>query len=961
MLRIYTLSLFVIISTNLTAQQDSLTFERLATLPAEKWDSTLRTDLRSYSSQQRVDILEKFSIAASEKFGRVSPQYEKVRSRLRFSYLALARYEEAGRGMEEVKELREQLYGSNSREYLNSLRDYGFFYRDTEDPEKAEYYLKLYESRIRQVFGKNSQPYVEALVALVAYYQFVGEMDKMESNMAQAIAVYEQMNGERNEFYTGLLHNMGIVYHDLNFLDKAEAYYKQAIALLEELGKTENSTYFGLANSLGNLYLETGRLDEAEEMYEIESSVREKTSGVDNPFAKASRISNKVKILVAKKQYKEAEPLMEQELEITKTLYGTEIHSYYANGVMDAADFYIKLGKDDKAEELYHQALKIYNQTVGPWHYFTLNCQLKLAAFQMRKQRSEEAEKALEHVLAYYNLQLKNIYPTFSERERLDFAKNLETNIALVYTFATSPLASPDFLAETADFNLFTKGLILENTVGAKINAVTSSDPALKVTYLNWKNLRKKISDNLTASESEQASLQAETDSLQNLANALEKQLSQESVAFTAPQRVRLADVAGQLAVGEVAIDILQFPFYGEEGLIDSVLYYALIIKKGAQQPELVYLTDEKKLQRILGTSSSRYVEYPQIGYDLYQLVWKPLEEKLGDSKKIYISPGGLLHQVSYAALPTVVTGTPLLADTYEFTYFGNLKDFVLKQNESAVAKSITVLGGAQFELDSTELIQLALDRNSTIAPESPFSDSGELLAYNSTRSLDDSTRSAIVFNYLPGTKEEAASIGEKFTAAQWDVQLLTEKQALEDNLKDLSGSNAPGILHIATHGYFFAQHEKSETPDGTLRERIATSDNPLLRSGLVFTGVNYAWLGGKPISGLDDGVLTAYEISMLDFFPTNLVVLSACETGKGDILNGEGVFGLQRAFKSAGVENLIISLWKVPDRQTTELMQAFYDYYLAGDTIRTAFRKAQRKMRQLYEPYYWAGFVLME
>ncbi|MDZ4808081.1 MAG: CHAT domain-containing protein, partial [Bacteroidota bacterium] len=138
-------------------------------------------------------------------------------------------------------------------------------------------------------------------------------------------------------------------------------------------------------------------------------------------------------------------------------------------------------------------------------------------------------------------------------------------------------------------------------------------------------------------------------------------------------------------------------------------------------------------------------------------------------------------------------------------------------------------------------------------------------------------------------------------------------------------------------------------------------ADDPLLRSGLIFAGGNYAWSGKTPIEGIEDGIATAYEISQLNLSNTELVVLSACETALGDVKGSEGVFGLQRAFKMAGVKKMIVSLWQVPDKETAELMISFYTYWMNGKSINEAFTQAQADMRKKYSPFYWAAFVLVE
>ena len=147
----------------------------------------------------------------------------------------------------------------------------------------------------------------------------------------------------------------------------------------------------------------------------------------------------------------------------------------------------------------------------------------------------------------------------------------------------------------------------------------------------------------------------------------------------------------------------------------------------------------------------------------------------------------------------------------------------------------------------------------------------------------------------------------------------------------------------------------------GKVNQGYEIANDPLLRSGLILAGANYSWSGKTPIEGIEDGIATAYEISQLDLSKTQLVVLSACETALGDIRGSEGVFGLQRAFKMAGVKKMIVSLWQVPDKETAELMTAFYSYWLKGKNINEAFAQAQAEMRTKYSPYYWAAFVLVE
>jgi len=196
-------------------------------------------------------------------------------------------------------------------------------------------------------------------------------------------------------------------------------------------------------------------------------------------------------------------------------------------------------------------------------------------------------------------------------------------------------------------------------------------------------------------------------------------------------------------------------------------------------------------------------------------------------------------------------------------------------------------------------------------------------------------------------------------------TRLKKGHEATEESFKNIGTNNSasPRILHIATHGYFFNDPKLNSGSLSNSETVFKISDHPMLRSGLILAGGNLAWQGKQTLEGREDGILTAYEISQMNLSNTELVVLSACETGLGDIQGNEGVYGLQRAFKIAGAKYLIMSLWQVPDKQTSLLMTTFYKKWLEDKmTIPDAFHAAQKQLRDGgLEPYYWAGFVLVE
>jgi CHAT domain-containing protein len=391
--------------------------------------------------------------------------------------------------------------------------------------------------------------------------------------------------------------------------------------------------------------------------------------------------------------------------------------------------------------------------------------------------------------------------------------------------------------------------------------------------------------------------------------------------------------------------------------------YAALLLLPGKASVRFIPLFEENRLAALLdrqtgdaNTAEAIYTrsgnlldEKPHYGADLYNLIWGPLDSPLHGVKAIYFAPSGLLHRVSFSALP--VNEKKVLSDKYELHQLGSTRSLVVPPPEpKAQNYTAAVFGGVQY------------DRNNSIVFDSTAPD----IIDNRLWTYIDRRRAASDegFKYLPGTAQEAARLTRALQAQQVTVQTFTGIQASEEMLKSLSHDTvkSPDILHIATHGFFFPDPEKRKEQHFGEENAFKWNENPLFRSGLALFGANAVWSGQNTPGNVEDGIATAYEISHLNLSNTKLVVLSACESGLGDIKGSEGVFGLQRAFKMAGTDYLLVSLWQVPDKETVEFMDLFYKSWLSGKTIHEAFAKAQKKMRKKYkEVYKWGAWVLVE
>ena len=329
------------------------------------------------------------------------------------------------------------------------------------------------------------------------------------------------------------------------------------------------------------------------------------------------------------------------------------------------------------------------------------------------------------------------------------------------------------------------------------------------------------------------------------------------------------------------------------------------------------------------------------------ELFLKPLEKELEGITTIYLSLTGLAHQINCAAF--VLNNKQTLGEKYKLHILNSPAELIDYKLASIDKNKVELLlyGGIDY---TTSIGNVGLNVND-----------------NSISSNEDFINSAkrSGFEKLPGTLKEVDGINANANKSGFSSKVFKESEATEESIKALDGKTTPCVLHLATHGFFFPEPIIEMTKDilsSDGKSKIyKTSEDPMMRSGLLLAGAKNYWGKSNQNNTIEDGILTASEISNLDLSACQLVVLSACETGLGEVKGSEGVFGLQRAFKMAGVKNIIMSLWKVPDTQTAELFDIFYSECFAGKSIHEAFQSAQAKMKVKYSPYYWAGFVLLE
>ena len=441
---------------------------------------------------------------------------------------------------------------------------------------------------------------------------------------------------------------------------------------------------------------------------------------------------------------------------------------------------------------------------------------------------------------------------------------------------------------------------------------------------------------------------------LEQKANEQEKWLTLQSAAFKQTQETpRWQTIQQQLQKHEAAIEFTSFNYHNGKEETDSVLYAAILIRKELAEPLLIPLFEKKQLDDILGkketvagkrglyTRGVKGIKVLRKTKPLYDLVWHPLEKELAGIKKIFFAPSGELLKISFAAL--AVNDTQHLSDRYELLQLNTTAQVTRSEEDWITVKdSLLLFGGIVYEADTSEI------RNS-------------ILKYNTQAVYSNVTERFLKekkhFYFLPGTLDEVVAIKNNAARAGFALRLIKGTEAVEESFKNIEGMAAPAVLHIATHGFFNEEESLIKTGSRIYKK----STDPLLRSGLLFAGAQNTF-NGIGLPGKENGVATALEISNMYLPGTKLVVLSACETALGQIQGNEGVYGLQRAFKMAGVKYLLMSLWEVGDMETAQFMKLFYDQLFLNQSMQKSFSSAQAVMRNKYrnQPEKWGAWVLV-
>ena len=748
--------------------------------------------------------------------------------------------------------------------------------------------------------------------------------------------LYEQPNiiAQNKNGVSLLMNNMALVYYYLNNPKKGLQFAKEGYRLYQGGDANEEAT---LLSNLALLYEE----EDIQESVKYYKFALEKVS--PNHVVYSFLLNNIALLYWKEDDYKNARLYMEETIKAIKAMGTMADPSHLSVTTMNMSEIYRQLGDNKKAISYMEEAVKIANVAELTLEQIALLKSNLAFTYTMQSKKPEQAFTAWKETLSSYTELAATQFDFLTEKERgLYWEKSVPTRRFIPAFVFAHFMKHPDYVSLAYDNALQSKGILLHSSRALTV-ALSNSDDTLLLSKWNDLNALRQV----LASPSSALS-RSSIDSLSNEAESIETWLMKNSKQYRESQdiwHISWKSVKSKLTDSDVAVEFIRFaPINKGKYAVDNV-YAALVLRKTDDYPIMVPLCNEKDIQSMMTRPNETYDSDNLVPF---KLLWSKLCSYIQEGSTVYFSPDGLLYQLNLEAFPT--PSGKLLSEEYNLKRLSSTRELVMERNPTKV-KSAVLYGGLNYDVSTEEMIVQ--------------SQSYEALSTFACRG-DEESRAG--FKYLSGTKAEVESISTSLSYGGISNIMFTANAGNEESFKSLSGTDV-NILHIATHGFF---HRQVETQNKELYKlQLQNIDDksivfidPLMRSGLLLSGSNLAYQGhwsDIPL-GVQDGVLYSKEIASLDLSSVDLLVLSACQTGQGDI-TGDGVFGLQRAFKQAGVNTIIMSLWKVSDSATQLFMSEFYKYWITlGQSKRDAFTHARNSVREKYEePEYWAGFIMLD
>lgn len=844
-------------------------------------------------------------------------------------YTSMGNYAEAIRLQEECLNLTAP---ENKRDFAIMMSNLAGLYLNMGNIKEA---IVLGDSAalIQKALNPKSWEYATALVNLVEYYVADDNYTKALRIGNKAQQIYKEIGQEQTYGYAALLYKLSDIYACLGDNEKAKETAKESTALNKALFGEKHPNYILSLTSLANTYSLTGDNTNAvkagDELLDIISGNKDLTD-----FVVVRTLFTLSACFHKAGQSQKAISLLEHAVILCKE---DTLSNRYAQLLNNLARCYLSIGDYDRAEAFALRSLQIKKSTMGETNSGYARPLSILADVYYLKGKHHEMQTSVKGFIdnCFYNI--RSNFKYLSAKERSQYWRSIATGFTnRIYKYAD--VATSSIMYSMAYNTAMTsKGLLLDTEIELS-NIISESKDSIIINLYNQFLMSKQTL--IKQMERLPKDRMLDVDSLASRIREIELELMDKSQAFgdyTRNLNITWEDVQKSLSHDDVAIEFVSFT--NDDG---DTQYAVLTITAENKSPQMTLLFTDKQFLSVPADSI----------YDsqmMYSFVWQPLQKRLREKKNIYFAPTGRLHSIGIEYLPIERSR---MNEKYNIYRLSSTRELAMRYTKPTY-KSIILYGGLKYDSQDTEDISTKIGTDKFYAPD---------------RIITDNIGLHTGVSYLEGTKIEVESIGASFEDKNIKYNIYTEDSGTEASFKRLSGTKVT-TLHIATHGFYWTKEKAMKLQKIRFLhgddENDDIEDKALTRSGLLLAGANNI-LSHKSIPyNIEDGILTAKEISLLDFRGMDMVVLSACQTGLGEV-SDEGVFGLQRGFKKAGAKTIVMSLWKVSDEATLLLMSEFYANMGKGMDKHKAFTEAQKYLRTVNDgefsaPKYWAAFVMLD
>lgn len=798
--------------------------------------------------------------------------------------------------------------------------------------ESLLFYLE--EEEIREGWDENRFATIYTLIS--NYYYSIGDLGGLSKLNSKAMGIFNEKSPIPNTEFSRYLHRMyGAIYMELKDYSAAISCLETAQWFYEDESEYDRG-YFSILTLLGGAYLQSGDIINAKLYLEEAENIHLKYIGpiLNSDYIDSYQLLNYRGLLEQNfGNVEKAENYFNSIIEnAPRSIWFEEIRKIAS---INLGILYTLIGEYIKAEKIYNSI-----EFTLPQHNYN-----KYESIAFHNLLNNDYDKA------FNNLALSNVYGmdylqsvifSFSEIERQEmWAKNLDQMVKDNNFFAMW-INRENEVQNGFEFNCFAKEFKYNFSKIIKSNYNKESDIYKNKKWSQYQELVGQLSYGYSSKELR--------DSLIYETILIEKEILSEcaiDLKYLYKENYNFKKIKSNLNKDEMIIDMIHMSIQKgltkEDGFEPG--YFAYCVTSNSEYPQLIPLCKQQDIIDIIYDLNPDELFINEIYTKkkdlLFDKILKPLERLIQNKRKLYIRTIGYLSTINFDAI-TLPNGKRF-GEEFDVHLFSTLES-LSRTEEQYSWSDMALFGNPDFKSSNIKKTQL--------------------IPYELNREFKEITR-GIRGNWedLGGTQLEVEKIGELANTIGINTTIFTQNKATETSLKELTGLS-PKILHLATHGYFISSSEEAKTNNFFQNSNgYGWGNHLMLYSGLLLSGANKVWNGEILPNPYDDGVLTADEISRLDLSNTELVVLSACDTGRGHLNGTDGIMGLQSAFRSAGVKTMILSLWKTNDDATYKLMVNFYKYLFSGENVRNSLRLSQQDLRDMgyQDPYYWAPFVVLD